>query len=308
VTRKLTIVLLGLVVFATGCYGTWSYARNYYLYRGFPVVHDAPGIPRGREVNLKIWSPSLHKKRDVLVYLPPGYFRGARQGRRYPVLYLLQASVMQPTNYLKVGGLGPRVDAMLNAHRSPPYICVMPAGSGRDHEWANAAAGNYDGYVMDTVHAIDQRFSTIPNRTGRIVAGLSEGGYGAINVALHHLPMFSGFESWSGYYVQPGGYPFVGAYKARIPANSPALYVNSLRPQLHRYPLRALMYMGRSEHWPSIPDMLSFARQLKAAGARIVVTALYPGHHNWKLWRPHIPHMLRWAGQGFRWAERGYRA
>jgi enterochelin esterase-like enzyme len=259
-------------------------------------------------VKLKIWSKSLHSERRVLVYLPPHYFSGARRGHRYPVLYLLQASVMQPTNYLRVGGLGPRVDTMVNAHRSPPYISVMPAGSGRDHEWANAAAGNFDGYVMDVVHAIDHRFSTIPNRRGRIVAGLSEGGYGAINVALHHLRTFSGFESWSGYYLQPGGYPFTGKYKARIAANSPALYVSQLSGQLHRLPLRAFMYMGYGEHWPTIPDMLSFARQLRAAGATTVDTALYPGSHNWKLWRPHIPHMLVWAGQGFRWAERGYRA
>ena len=305
--RRMTIVVLALVIFATGAYGTWSYARDYYVYRGFPAIHDAPGIPRGREVDLKIWSKALHKERHVLVYLPPGYAAGARAGKHYPVLYLLQASVMQPTNYLKVGGLGPRVDAMVRAHQSPPYISVMPAGNGRDHEWANAAAGNFDGYVMDVVHAIDQRFSTIADRQGRIVAGLSEGGYGAINVALHHLSTFSGFESWSGYYVQPGGYPFTGAYKSRIAANSPALYVNSLRGQLHRFPLRAFMYMGYGEHWPTIPDMLSFARQLRAAGATVVDTALYPGHHNWQLWRPHIPHMLVWAGQGFRWAQRGYR-
>ena len=305
-SRRLVVGLLALLVFASGAYGTYSYAHNYYVYRGFPAIHDPAGIPLGHQVDLKIWSHALHKERKVLVYLPPGYYRSARAGRRYPVLYLLQASVMQPTNYLKVGGLGPRVDTMVRAHRSPPYICVMPAGHGPDHEWANAAAGNFDGYVMDVVHAIDKRFSTIPNRTGRIVAGLSEGGYGAINVALHHLSTFSGFESWSGYYVQPGGYPFVGAYKARIAANSPMLYVGNLRAQLHRYPLRAFMYMGYGEHWPTIPDMLAFAHQLRADGARIVDTALYPGAHNWKLWRPHIPHMLVWAGKGFLWAERGY--
>jgi enterochelin esterase-like enzyme len=189
----------------------------------------------------------------------------------------------------------------------PPYISVMPAGNGRDHEWANAAAGNYEGYVMNVVHAIDKRFSTIPNRRGRIVAGLSEGAYGAINVGLRHLQTFSGLESWSGYYIQPGGYPFVGKYVKRIAPNSPALYVARLRRQLHRLPLRAFMYMGKREKNPTIADMMSFARELKAAGAAIVDTGLYPGGHNWKLWRPHIPHMLVWAGEGFHWAEHGYR-
>jgi enterochelin esterase-like enzyme len=308
VSRRLAVAVLAVAVFATGGYGTWSYAHNYYVYRGFPAVHDPPGIARGREVILKIWSKALHSERAVRVYLPPGYSSGALAGHRYPVLYLLQASVMQPTNYLKVGGLGPRVDTLVDAHRMPPYLSVMPAGNGRDHEWANAAAGNFDGYVMDVVHAIDKRFATIPNRRGRIVAGLSEGGYGAINVALHHLRTFAGFESWSGYYVQPGGYPFVGRFESRIPANSPALYVPRMTAQLRRLPLRAFMYMGDRERWPNIPDMLAFARELHADGGRIVDTAIYRGGHNWKLWRPHIPHMLVWAGQGFRWALRGYRA
>jgi hypothetical protein len=83
--------------------------------------------------------------------------------------------------------------------------------------------------------------------------------------------------------------------------------VASLRNQLHRYPLRAFIYMGSSERWPTVPDMLTFASSLRAAGARIVDTGIYAGKHNWKLWRPHVPHMLVWAGQGFRWAERGYR-
>jgi enterochelin esterase-like enzyme len=305
--RRLTIGLLALAVLTTGCYGAWSYAHNYYVYRGFPVVHDLPGIARGREVKLKIWSHALHSERKVLVYLPPHYFSGVRAGYRYPVLYLLQASVMQPTNYLRVGGLGPLVDRLVDTGKMAPYISVMPAGNGRDHEWANAAAGNYDGYVLDVVHAIDKHFSTIRDRSGRIVAGLSEGGYGAINVALHHLRTFSGFESWSGYYVQPGGYPFVGKYVKRIAANSPALYVSRLHGQLHRLPLRAFMYMGHRERNPTLADMMRFARELRAAGGRIVETGYYPGRHNWKLWRPHIPHMLVWAAEGFRWAENGYR-
>jgi enterochelin esterase-like enzyme len=152
------------------------------------------------------------------------------------------------------------------------------------------------------------RFSTIPNRSGRIVAGLSEGAYGAINVGLHHLNTFSGIESWSGYYIQPGGYPFVGKYVKRIAANSPALYVPRLRGLLHRLPLRTFMYMGNREKVPNHADMMAFARELKAAGGTIVDTGFYPGGHNWKLWRPRIPHMLIWAGQGFHWAENGYRA
>ena len=67
------------------------------------------------------------------------------------------------------------------------------------------------------------------------------------------------------------------------------------------------MYMGHRERNPTLGDMMRFARELRAAGARIVKTGYYPGGHNWNLWCPHIPHMLVWAGEGFRWADNGYR-
>ena len=67
-------------------------------------------------------------------------------------------------------------------------------------------------------------------------------------------------------------------------------------------------YRITREKIPNHADMMAFARELKVAGGTIVDTGFYPGGHNWKLWRPHIPHMLVWAGGGFRWAENGYRA
>ncbi|HEX4718729.1 MAG TPA: hypothetical protein VH300_09385 [Thermoleophilaceae bacterium] len=66
--------------------------------------------------------------------------------------------------------------------------------------------------------------------------------------------------------------------------------------------------MGNRENVPDHADMVAFAQELKGAGATLVDTGFYPGGHNWRLWRPHIPHMLVWAGEGFRWAENGYRA
>jgi enterochelin esterase-like enzyme len=282
VTRKLTVAVLALVVLATGFYGTWSYARNYYLYRGFPVIHDPPGIARGREVILKIWSKALHQQREVRVYLPPHYAQEARAGRRFPVLYLLQASVMQPTNYLKVGGLGPRVDTLVDSHRSPPYISVMPAGHGADHEWANAAAGNFDSYVMDVVHAIDRHFNTIPNRTGRIVAGLSEGGYGAINIALHHPREFSVVESWSGYQRPDKLRSIFGEHLGLLPANDPQTLVKREAPLLRRLHTYIWFYSGSTD--PLHVENAAFARELTTLGIAHKYRLVYGGH-NWALWR-----------------------
>lgn len=297
--RRLSIAIVALAVLGAGWYGTWSYAHNYYVYRGFAPVTDPKGVAPGRLVTANVWSQALHARRTVLIYLPPGYARGAAQGHRYPVLYLLHPSMGQVGNYVYAGALPARIDGLLHDHRIPPYISVIPDGHGPDHEWANASNGNFENYVLDVVHYIDQHYSTLADRTGRAIGGLSMGGYGAANIALHHLQMFSAFGSWSGYFTQQlfHGPPFAGRYESRIRANSPALYVRHMHAQLHRFPLRAFMYQGTKDDVP-LRLMLGFAHELRAAGAQ-VKTAVYPGGHSWRLWHPHFTQVLAWFGQGF---------
>ena len=47
--------------------------------------------------------------------------------------------------------------------------------------------------------AVDRRYRTIRSGSGRAIGGLSEGGYGALNIGLHHPGRFRVIESWSGY-------------------------------------------------------------------------------------------------------------
>src|SRR5207302_956945 len=51
----------------------------------------------------------------------------------------------------------------------------------------------------DVVDAIDTDYRTIASPAGRAIAGLSEGGYGAVNIALQYPNEFRVVESWSGY-------------------------------------------------------------------------------------------------------------
>ena len=81
----------------------------------------------------------------------------------------------------------------------------MPFGSTgtfTDTEWANGVGRNHAWETFlarDVVRAVDSRYRTIRSGRGRVLAGLSEGGYGAVNIAIHHPGEFSTVESWSGY-------------------------------------------------------------------------------------------------------------
>ena len=52
--------------------------------------------------------------------------------------------------------------------------------------------------VRDIVGFVDRTFQTIPTREGRVVAGLSMGGYGAVKLALKYPDLFCAAVSHSG--------------------------------------------------------------------------------------------------------------
>ncbi|HEX6737409.1 MAG TPA: alpha/beta hydrolase-fold protein [Vicinamibacteria bacterium] len=299
VIARLAVAAAALALLAPGALGAYGYLHDYDLYRGFPPPREAAGIAHGRLEQVSFYSPALRQRRSYLAYLPPGYDAGSARGVRYPVLYLLHAPVGRARNYAQAGGLEVRIDTLLARRAIRPFLAVLPIGHGSafggDHEWADARAGRFESFVLDTVRATDSRYSTLRNRRARMLAGLSAGAYGAVNISLHHPRMFGGFESWSGYFTQTPTYTFSGASPALLRANSPAAYLPAIAPSIRRLPLRAFLYQGAADD-VSARAMLAFAGELRAAGVR-TRAAIYPGRHNWRLWRRHFSQMLVFASR-----------
>jgi enterochelin esterase-like enzyme len=300
------VVLLLLVaagVLGAGSYGAYAYLHDYDLYRGFPPPSEPASIPHGRLEHVGFFSPALGRRRSYLVYLPPGYAREAAAGRRFPVLYLLHAPVGKARNYVQTGDLGVHVDELLHRRAIRPFITVIPLAHspvGTDHEWANGNQGPYENFVLDTVRAVDARWATRPNRSARMLAGLSAGAYGATNITLHHLDRFGSFESWSGYYLEDTKDAFHGASGARLRANSPLDELGPRAAELRRLPVRAYLYQGRTDDEPA-SQMDAFAERLRATGSHVRVS-VYGGKHNWALWRSHFSQMLEFASHT-RWGR-----
>ena len=184
--------------------------------------------------------------------------------------------------------------------RMKPVILVMPAGSRSflaDQEWADGIrpGSGWETFVArDLVAAIDVRYRTITAAGGRGIAGLSEGGYGALNIGLHHPGEFGVLESWSGYMTADpipaifGRSPAVRAY------NSPLAWapkVASLLRACHTY---IWLYSGTSDSL--LAQNRAFAAELSALGIvhRFFETA---GRHNWGLWRQLMPLALITASE-----------
>jgi enterochelin esterase-like enzyme len=298
----MTGLVAGLVALwlAVGGYGLTQYGHGYVVYRGFPPPRDAPGVRKGHLETVTFYSRALHSVRSYDIYLPPGYRRAVRRGARFPVLYLLHGSPGHPRVLLNAGALGPAYDALLAHGRIRPFLIVLPNGQNgtwnSDTEWADTPSGQYESLVLDVVHTVDRHWATLPDRRDRAIGGYSEGAYGAANITLHHPQVFGIFESWSGYFGQWREGPFTNVPEQLILANSPKRYVPAEAARLRRYPLRVFLYGGTQDHEDRF--IRPFARELRTAGAT-VTTATWPGGHDWALWRPHIPDMLRFADRSF---------
>jgi S-formylglutathione hydrolase FrmB len=131
----------------------------------------------------------------VRVLLPAGY--GASPRRRYPVLYLLHGALNDQAAWTQQG------DA---EQLTAPYgvIVVMPDSgtSGGYVDWYNNGHGGpprWETYhINQLLPFIDRRFRTVARRTGRAIAGLSMGGFGAMSYAARHPDLFAAAASFSG--------------------------------------------------------------------------------------------------------------
>ena len=281
------IAVLGAFL-AVGFVGVNRYGRNYWLYRGFPPPHDpAYVLEQGSVEQIKVMSPALGgRSQSVYIYLPPGY--AAHPNKRYPVLYLLHGFPGRPLAFLLTVRMGVVEDELVAKHEAQPIILVMPFGSTgtfTDKEWANGI-GTYEGWrtfvSRDVVHAIDAHYRTIAARSGRGIGGLSEGGYGALNIAMHSPQEFSLVESWSGYEVAAHNHSIFGRQLAGLATNTPLDRLRSVAPTFRRDRTYFWFYSGSDD--PLQQQNRDFAAALTAARVPHMYLDLRGGH-NWALWR-----------------------
>ena len=293
-----------LIFLGVGALGVYRYVDNYWLYRGYAPPRD-PAFVRvhGQQETVTVKSPALGgRSQQVLVYLPPGY--SANPSRRYPVIYLLHGFPGRPSAFLLTVRMGMWMDALTAQHRIGGAILVMPFGSTgtfEDKEWANGIrhGEGWETFVAhDVVGAVDRRYRTIPKSSGRAIAGLSEGGYGALNIGLHHPDEFGVIESWSGYMRADNIPAIFGGRRALLDHNSPAAYLPRVAKTLRRNGTFIWFYTGMRD------TMLAENRAFAAELSRYRVPHRFfvdSGGHTWKIWRANARRSLIVASDRLHW-------
>jgi enterochelin esterase-like enzyme len=281
-------VAAALVLVVGGVVGVYRYVDNYWLYRGFAPPHDPAFVKHiGTTTRFYVKSAALGgRSQPVDVYLPAGYALHPR--RHYPVLYLLHGFPGRPDAFLATVRAGVVEDVLLARRRIEPFILVMPFGSTGtfdDKEWANGVGSGqgWETFVSrDLVRAVDRRYRTIRGASGRVLAGLSEGGYGALNIGLHHPREFRVLESWSGY-ARAADIRSIFGHEPRLLAwNSPLELLPRRAAALRRAHDYIWFYSGTDD--PLRTQNVAFAAALARAGIPHRFF-LVRGGHNWAIWR-----------------------
>jgi S-formylglutathione hydrolase FrmB len=229
-------------------------------------------------------SASLRRQGSFYVYEPPA-LRTAAAGSpaRYPVLYLLHGNSQHATAFLEAG-LQEQLDALIRTHAIPPMIAVMVQGGGGANNWRNLNGQYYESYVLEVQEIVDRILPTIADRSGRAIAGVSMGGYGAMELALDNPGRFGVVESWLG---------FFNGLEDQLAIDKPAIRALGLS---------AFVYGGEQDKIANPSEDAPFAAAMRAAGAD-AHSALYPGEHNMETVQEHMPAMLTFAGRALAKSE-----
>jgi S-formylglutathione hydrolase FrmB len=144
----------------------------------------------------RIWSAALGERRDLYVYLPPGF----DPAQQYPVVLWLHGLGQDERNFLEYGA--PLVDDAIRCGRLPAVIVAAPDGNVEDTHhsllpthsaFLNTLAGNYEDYLFcDVWGFVRQNYPVRPEREAHFVAGVSIGGTGAYHLAIKHRDEFGG--------------------------------------------------------------------------------------------------------------------
>lgn len=142
----------------------------------------------------RIYSRRLGIKRDMYVYLPPGY----DPQQAYPLMLWLHGFGGDEKQFLRQVVCA--LDEAIVRGELPPLIAACPDGSlptsvarpWHSGSWyINSKKGCWEDYIFcDVLPFLENNFSLLPQREARVIAGWSMGGFAAYNLGIKHSECF----------------------------------------------------------------------------------------------------------------------
>ncbi|HEX6818736.1 MAG TPA: alpha/beta hydrolase-fold protein [Ktedonobacterales bacterium] len=280
-----TLVTLALAIGVPDLGSLLSYGVSTELYQPAQTApHNGQGsVEQGSFVSAALGGQT----RGFSVYLPPSYSWADAQTLRYPTIYLLHGAPGGYTDWFSAGHVAEVADAAYATHVARGVIIVSPDGNGtkyRSSAWVNSYDNKQrmeDAIATDLVDYIDSHYRTLADPSDRAIGGLSEGGYGAANIALHRPDIFSKVMSLDGFYETTNS-PVFGPYGTGYRNyNSPSIYLQNSEGQKAVRRITFIVAVGTKDVF--YKDGSAFVKKLQALGVPMQLIQT-DGGHNWAQW------------------------
>lgn len=185
------------------------------------LVKAQPFAEPGRIAALTVDSGALGSRRQVNLYLPPGYDQGTD---RYPVVYLFRGHEFEwldnkSSESRKGRNAAIIADELIMSALMPPVILVMPPMASTNKELIalgvnlpnprrlpGVGPGRFADFIVhEVVPAVDREYRTIADRRYRGADGFSLGGFTSISLAMRFPEVFASAGAYEGSFVYPEG-------------------------------------------------------------------------------------------------------
>lgn len=178
---------------------------------GFNVRRD--NIPHGEMTDVQYDSKTLGTRRQIRVYLPPGY----STARKYPALYLQHGLGWNDLEWTRVRHADVVMDNLIADRKVQPMLMIFPNGDSSmtaadvaakgGEAWMGGGAGPgaarprvvmqdwltpYENDLLkDIIPFVEAHYSVYGDADHRALAGLSMGGGQSLNIGLVHPETFA---------------------------------------------------------------------------------------------------------------------
>ena len=307
-------------------YQTWGAMISDLTHQGIDAASHVPGIKfasdskpgtldgsgaelklaqqQGYTLRMQVTGQRSHITRQVYIYLPPQYFQAAYRAYRFPVLELIHGQPGQPQDWITVVGVTHAFDHLLADRLAQPAVLLMPDANGGQNislQCLNQAGGPQDltYLAVDLPAQVAHLLRVAPPGRAWGVAGYSEGGFCAANMALRYPHRYGFAGVLSGYFVPLDNQP-AGAGPAVSPFGGDSWLREQNTPfdELLNLPAATVVprfWLGAgAADGQDVANAERFWRELRPRQPDAPLTLTPGGGHTMTTWRAEVPSMLSW--------------
>ncbi|QNN58545.1 esterase family protein [Diaphorobacter ruginosibacter] len=285
--------------------GPWRAIQTIAPLAAFTLIGLGAALPaHASEVRaVEFNSPSLGRNLSYNVYLPTGY--EANQNTRYPVMYLLHGNAGNRNDWVVKGKMQGTVDRLVAQGDIPPAIYVMPDAN--TNWYVDLKEKMESAFFNDLMPHVEKTYRTINTRDGRVIGGLSMGGYGALRYVLKYPEKFQAAALLSPaiYSPEPPTDSSARSVKVFAEPNTDGAYSKAVWTQYNYPPLmdaflkkgvQVPMYInsGDDDEFMIEAEATNLYSQLRRA-KQPAELRIVNGKHEWMVWESTLGDSLKYV-------------